>query len=78
MPDSTQIEKAVLGLPPADRAHLALMAWESLADDPGFAASPAFDPEGLALAGSRDREIESGAIQPLTHETFLRRTSGTE
>jgi hypothetical protein len=78
MKSAAQLEKAVLSLPPAERAHLALAAWESLESDPSFAANPAFDPEGIALAQARDREIESGAAQPLTHEEFLARTGGAK
>ena len=76
MKSAAQLEKAVLSLPPAERAHLALAAWESLESDPSFAADPAFDPEGIALAKARDREIESGVVKPLTHEEFLARTGG--
>jgi len=76
MKRAAQLEMDVLSLPPAERAHLALAAWESLEADPSFAANPAFDPEGIALALSRDREIESGDIKPLTHEEFLARTGG--
>jgi len=52
---AAQLKRAVLSLPPVDRAQLALAAWESLEADPAFGANPAFDPEGLTLA---DREIE--------------------
>lgn len=78
MKSAAQLEKAVLSLPPAERAHLALAAWESLESDPSFAANPAFDPESIALAQARDREIESGAVKPLTHEEFLARTGGAK
>lgn len=57
---------------------MALAAWESLESDPSFAANPAFDPEGINLALARDQEIESGAIDPLTHEEFLERTGGAK
>ena len=78
MKSAAQLEKAVLSLPPAERAHLVLAAWESLESDPSFAANPAFDPEGVALARARDLEIESGAVKPLTHEEFLARTGGAK
>jgi len=76
MKSAAQIEKAVLSLPPAQRAELVLAAWASLESDPLFAASPAFDPEGLALAVARDRELDEGTVQPLSHEEFLARTGG--
>jgi hypothetical protein len=76
MSDTAQLEKAVLNLPPSERADLALLAWESLAADPAFAADPNLDPAGIEVAMERDREIESGAVQPLSHEEFRRRTSG--
>lgn len=76
MNSTEQLERAVLKLPPAERAHLALAAWESLEADPAFAADPAFDPEGIALARARDSEIESGSVTLLTHEEFRRFTGG--
>lgn len=78
MKNASQLEKAVLSLPPSERADVALAAWESLESDPSFAANPAFDPEGINLALARDQEIESGAIDPLTHEEFLERTGGAK
>lgn len=76
MTDMAELEKAVLQLSPSERADLALLAWESLEADPAFAADRAFDAAGIALAARRDGEIESGAVAPLTHEEFRRRTSG--
>jgi hypothetical protein len=74
MTNATQLEKAVLDLPPSERAHLALAAWESLESDPAFAADRTVDAEGVKIASDRDKEIESGAVKPLTHEEFRRRT----
>jgi len=66
------LEKEVLSLPPSEREGIALAAWQSLETDP-----PAeLDPEGIALASARDAEIESGEVQPISHEEFLRRTGG--
>lgn len=76
MKSTRQLEEAVLNLPAAERAHLALAAWESLEHDPAFWADAGFDPEGIALALERDREMESGSLEPLPHETFRRLTSG--
>ncbi|MDR3416143.1 MAG: addiction module protein [Nevskia sp.] len=76
MKSAAQLEKDVLRLPPAERAHLALAAWESLEADPALAADPALDPEGVALALERDRQIDSGLRNALTHEEFRERTRG--
>jgi len=78
MKSTAQMEKEALSLPPEERAHLALAAWESLEADPAFAADRTFDPEGIALAFERDAEIESGSVTPLSHSEFLQRTAGAE
>ena len=67
----------MLMLPVAEREYLALAAWESLADDPGAVSSRPLDPEGIAEARQRDREIESGAAKTMSHAEFLRRTDGS-
>jgi hypothetical protein len=74
MSDAAELEKAVLQLSPTERAELALLAWESLEADPAFAADRGLDAEGIAVAARRDREIESGIVQPLTDEEFRRHT----
>jgi Putative addiction module component len=78
MKSTAQLEKEVLSLPPEERAHLALAAWESLEADPVFAADPMLDPEGVALALERDAEIESGSAKPLSHAEFRQRTAGAK
>jgi len=75
MKSAAKLEQEVLSLPPADRAHLALAAWESLVSDPAFAADRGLDREGVRLAAERDAQITSGEVAPLTHEEFLRRTA---
>ena len=75
MKNTAKLEEEVLSLPPTERAHLALRAWESLVADPAFTADCMLDPEGIKLAIERDREIESGNTKALTHEEFLRRTA---
>jgi hypothetical protein len=72
---TAQLERELLALPPAERAQLALAAWESLVADPAFAADRTLDPEGLKLAVARDKDIESGKVQAISHEEFLRRTA---
>jgi len=78
MKNTAQLEKEVLSLPPEERAHLALAAWESLEADPAFAADRMLDPEGVALALERDAEIESGSAKPLSHSEFRQRTTGVK
>lgn len=72
----TELEKKVLALPPAEREQLATAAWESLVSDPNALSDPGIDPEGIDLAVQRDAELESGAIQPIGHAEFMRRTGG--
>jgi hypothetical protein len=72
---AAQLEREVLALPPAERAHLALAAWESLVADPAFAADRTLDPEGLKVAAARDKDIDSGKVKPISHDEFLRRTA---
>ncbi len=76
MKNAARLEKEVLSLPPEERAHLALAAWESLEADPAFAADRTLDPEGIALAFERDAEIEAGFVKPLSPEEFRQRTAG--
>ena len=78
MKSAAQLEKDILSLPPAERAHLALTAWESLEADPAFAADRLLDPEGVAIALQRNRQIDSGLVTPLTHVEFIQRTGGTK
>lgn len=72
---AAQLEREVLALPLAERAHLALSAWESLIADPAFATDRTLDPEGLKVASARDQDIESGKVKPISHNEFLRRTA---
>lgn len=53
-----------------------MVAWESLVDDPSVAGNRNIDLEGIEVAAQRDAEIESGAVQPIGHAEFLRRTGG--
>lgn len=71
-----ELEKQILALPPAEREQLAMVAWESLVGDPSVAGNRNIDPEGIEIAAHRDAEIESGAVQPIGHAEFLRRTGG--
>jgi Putative addiction module component len=71
-----ELEKQILALPAAEREQLAMVAWESLVGDPSVAGNRNIDLEGIEIAAQRDAEIESGAVQPIGHAEFLRRTSG--
>jgi putative addiction module component (TIGR02574 family) len=69
-----ELEKEILALTPSERERLATLVWESLADDPHGLSDRTIDPDGLELAALRDREIESGHVQPISHDEFMRRT----
>jgi hypothetical protein len=73
-----ELEKEILALSPAERERLATIAWESLVNDPAAAANSEIDPDGIELAVQRDRDIDSGKIQPIDHAEFLRRTKASE
>ena len=67
-----QIVVEALRLPAKDRALLAESLWESLVDP--FKIPAEFDDaEAVALALERDRELDSGAAQPLSHEELMAR-----
>jgi hypothetical protein len=76
MKRTEQLERAVLELPAAERAHLALAAWESLEGELAFWADARFDPQGVALAVERDHQIDSDLVQPLAQDEFRRLTGG--
>lgn len=73
MTSTIRLEAELLGLPAPDRERLALLAWDSLENDPAWLANPTNDSEGIALATARDSELTSGKVVALTHEEFLRR-----
>ena len=67
-----QIAAEALRLPPRDRAMLAESLWESLVDP--FATPAAADEDQLAaLAMERDRQMEAGEVQPVSHEELMAR-----
>lgn len=74
----TKLEKEILDLPVKEREQVALTAWESLEKETAFIADRSFDPEGIDLAITRDNEIESGRVTPISHSTFQRITSGND
>ena len=76
MADVTEIERELLGLPPAERERLALRAWESLVDNGEAASDPSIDAAGLELANKREAELEQGEVDAVEEEEFRRRTGG--
>jgi putative addiction module component (TIGR02574 family) len=67
-----QIAAEALRLPPNERAMLAESLWESLTD-PFKIPAESDDAEALALALERDRQLEAGEVQPLSHEEMMAR-----
>jgi hypothetical protein len=76
MDQTAEIEKQLSSLSPQDRERIALAAWESLEDEPGFAADSQTDPEGIATAMRREKELETGSVKAIDHAEFKRRASG--
>jgi hypothetical protein len=65
-----QVAAEALRLPPKDRAMLAGSLWESLTD-PFEVVGETGDAETVALAVERDRQIEAGEVQPVSHEEMM-------
>ena len=78
MSSLAKIEREAMNLTPAELEHLALSAWESLGDGSDAAINETLDPEGIEIAKNRDRELSSGAVKPISHSEFLKRTSFNE
>lgn len=72
MANLRDIEVQILSLEPADREQIALVAWDSLDAD----VHTHMTDEDFRIAESRNAEIESGAVEPIDHSTFLERTGG--
>ena len=67
-----QIAAEALRLPPRERAILAESLWESLVD-PFESPAAADDDQLAALAVERDRQMETGEVQPISHEALMAR-----
>jgi hypothetical protein len=67
-----QIAAEALRLPPKERAMLAESLWESLVD-PFTVPAESDDSEALALALERDRQLETGELQALSHQELMSR-----
>lgn len=70
-----ELAPQALKLPGRDRALLAALLWESLESPYDSAVVPG-DDEAIALAEARDREIESGAVKPISHAELMGRLRG--
>jgi putative addiction module component (TIGR02574 family) len=67
-----QIAAEALRMPAQERAMLAESLWESLTD-PFKAPATEDDAETLALAVERDRQLDEGEVQPVSHEEMMAR-----
>ncbi len=67
-----QIAPEALRLPAKERALLAASLWESI-EDPYTITTDLNDEEAVALALSRDEELESGAVTALSHADLMKR-----
>ena len=65
-----ELAPEALRLPIRDRALLAASLWESI-EDPFDLAVERTDEEAITLALSRDSEIESGRVKPLSHDELM-------
>ena len=68
--DISKIADTALRLPAEQRAHLAEKLWESLGDP--YLADQRSDDDALAEAKRRDAEIESGQVEPLSHDEVMK------
>lgn len=66
-----QITSEALRLNLHDRVRLAKTLWENI-DDP-LVVFDSSDDEAIVLAKLRDKEIESGEVQPLSHMQLMNR-----
>lgn len=74
MKSLAELEKEILELPHDERQRLAFVVWSSLEEHE--LAEGLNDPQGLATAQERDKEIDNGHTQPLQDSDFRRLTGG--
>jgi putative addiction module component (TIGR02574 family) len=67
-----QIAVEALRLPPKQRALLAESLWQSLAD-PYESPAEMDEAEALGLASERERQIEAGEVQAVSHTEMMAR-----
>jgi len=65
------IAPEALRLPLKDRVQLAASLWESI-EDPYLLPADRDEEDAIGLARSRDAEIESGKVSPLSHGELMR------
>jgi hypothetical protein len=71
MTRAAKLEEEVLSLPPKERAHLALKAWESLVTDTAFAADRTLDPEGSGWRRRAIAKLNLGRLSQLATRSFF-------
>ena len=69
------IAQGALKLPLRDRAQLAASLWDSIVDPYELAANRS-DEDAIVLALSRDAEMESGKVTPISHTELMKRLRG--
>ncbi len=67
-----KIAVEALRLPSKERAMLAESLWDSLTD-PFKIPAESDNAEAIALALERDRQLQAGEVQPLSHEELMLR-----
>jgi hypothetical protein len=67
-----QIAAEALRLPARQRAMLAESLWESLGD-PFESSMEGNEAASLSLALERDRQLDAGEVQPVSHEELMAR-----
>jgi len=67
-----QIASEALKLPARDRALLAESLWASLSD-PNMIENKQDDSEAVKLAVERDQEMETGDVEPVSHDQLMSR-----
>jgi len=66
------IAPEALKLPLIDRIQLAASLWESI-EDPYTLSAEMTDEDAIALALTRDAEVESGEVSALSHAELMAR-----
>ena len=67
-----RIAPEALKLPTRERALLAASLWESI-EDPYALPGDTSEDEAIHLALTRDKELESGNVSPVSHSELMRR-----
>ncbi len=66
-----ELTSQIMALPPAERAAIAQMVWQSIEDE-RVAISPQSDAEALASARARDEEMSRGDVTERPHEEVMK------